>query len=62
MESIERREPQGTSEDREEGTPEGRLMNEEPAPDERDDSPQGDIGAPEEGGADSAADAAREGG
>lgn len=48
MESREQREPQGTPQDLEQGTPQDELVNDEPAPDE--------------GGADSAADAVREGG
>jgi hypothetical protein len=44
-------------EDREEGTPQGQLMGEEPSS-----GASGEAGAEEEGGADSAADAAGEGG
>ncbi len=62
MESNEQREPQGTPDDREQGTPQERLEDEGVAPEEGQDRPQGDVGAPEEGGADSPADAAREGG
>jgi hypothetical protein len=62
MESRERREPQGTSQDRGQGTPQGRLLDEEPAPEESQERAQGDVGAPQEGGADSPGDAAREGG
>jgi hypothetical protein len=61
MESRERREPQGTGEDLEQGTPQDRLLDEDPSPEESQDRPHGDVGAPQEGGADSAADAAREG-
>jgi hypothetical protein len=45
-------------EDREQGTPQGQLTNEEPQTQES----GGGEGAQEEGGADSAADAAGEGG
>jgi hypothetical protein len=57
MESRENSEPH--AEDREQGTPQGQLTNEEP---ESGESQEGGFGAPEEGGADSAADAAGEGG
>jgi hypothetical protein len=62
MESNERREPQETSEDREQGTPQDKLLNDEPGSAESQERTQGDVGAVEEGGADSPADAAREGG
>ena len=62
MESREQREPQGTSEDLEQGTPQDELLGEEPGPDEDQHRSQGDVGAPAEGGADSPEDAAREGG
>jgi hypothetical protein len=62
MESSERREPQGTGEDLEQGTPQEQLVGDEPSPDESEARPQGDVGAPQEGGADSPSDAAREGG
>ena len=61
MESNEQREPQGTPDDREQGTPQERLED-GIAQEDSQESPQGDVGAPEEGGADSPADAAREGG
>jgi hypothetical protein len=50
------------SPDREEGSPQGRLLGDEPSPDDRQNEEQGGIGAPQEGGADSADEAAREGG
>jgi hypothetical protein len=53
---------QETPRDKEQGTPQGRLTSEEPDPAEQEESPQGDVGAPSEGGADSPSDAAREGG
>jgi hypothetical protein len=62
MESREQREPDGTSEDREQGTPQEQLLGDDPPPEESQDRPQGDVGAPQEGGADSPADAGREGG
>lgn len=62
MESNEQREPQGTPEDREEGTPQENLVEEGVAREEDDESSQGDVGAPQEGGADFPADAEREGG
>jgi len=62
MESGYGREPQETSEDREEGTPQGRLLGDEPHPDDSDDRQERDVDAPQEGGADSPANAAREGG
>jgi hypothetical protein len=49
METGGHREPQGTPEDREQGTPQRQLLNEEPSPEEGDERPQGDVGAPQEG-------------
>jgi hypothetical protein len=57
METWENREPQGTPEDLEQGTPQEELTGDDPGPDQE----QGG-GAAEEGGADSPADAEREGG
>lgn len=48
--------------DREPGGPQARLTGEEPDPSQAQDRTEGDVGAPQEGGADSAVDAAREGG
>ena len=48
--------------DKEPGTPQEELEDEKVPNEEREDRPQGDVGAPQEGGADSPADAGREGG
>jgi hypothetical protein len=53
-----REETESHPEDREQGTPQGQLTNEEPQPSDESEG----FGAEEEGGADSAADAAGEGG
>jgi hypothetical protein len=49
-------------EDREQGTPQGQLVGDEPGTDERLEPSDETPGRPEEGGADSAADAGSEGG
>jgi hypothetical protein len=56
-----REETETHPEDREQGTPQGQLAGEEPATEDRLESDE-TTGAPEEGGADSAADAGGEGG
>jgi hypothetical protein len=63
METWEQREPQGTPEDLEQGTPQDKLVGEDPGPDQEEGTEaQGEVGSAEEGGADSPADAEREGG
>ena len=59
MESREQREPQGTPEDNEQGSPQDRLLSEGLG---GEDGSAADAGAHEDGGADSPADAASEGG
>jgi hypothetical protein len=59
MESRERTET--NREDREQGTPQGQLLDEQPGSSEHE-SPGGEYPPEAEGGADSAADAAGEGG
>jgi hypothetical protein len=57
-----REESETHREDREQGTPQEELLDEQARPDGDQGHSEEDIGAPEEGGADSPADAAGEGG